>query len=164
MFGVEQAVVEDVEFDPVESVLVARVRVRRGARQRCPHCRRRCARYDAGVRRRWRALVVGVARAVIEADAPRVSCPEHGVVVAAVPWARHGAGHTQAFDQLVAWLAVHTAKSAVSQLMRISWRTVGAIVARVWADTGAVVDRFEGLRRIGIDEVSYKRASRPVLI
>ncbi|RKN37032.1 ISL3 family transposase [Micromonospora endolithica] len=157
LLGVEQAVVEDVGFDPVESVVVARVRVRRGARHRCPYCRRRCARYDAGVRRRWRALDLGMVRAVVEADAPRVSCRVHGVVVAAVPWARHGAGHTRAFDQMVAWLVVHTAKSAVSQLMRISWRTVGAIVGRVWADTGGVVDRFEGLRRIGIDEVSYKK-------
>ena len=31
---------------------------------------------------------------VLEADAPRVTCREHGVVVAAVPWARHDAGHT----------------------------------------------------------------------
>jgi transposase len=34
---------------------------------------------------------------------------------------------------------------------------VGAIVARVWADVEKSVDRFEGLRRIGIDEISYKR-------
>lgn len=160
VLGVEQAVVEDVEFDADESLLVVRVRVRKGARQRCPHCARRCARYDAGARRRWRALDLGVVRAEIEADAPRVSCPVHGVVVAAVPWARHGAGHTRAFDATVAWLAVHTAKSAVSQLMRVGWRTVGAIVARVWADTGGIEDRYDGLRRIGIDEVSYKKGHR----
>jgi transposase len=41
--------------------------------------------------------------------------------------------------------------------MRIAWRTVGAIVSRVWADTEKSVDRFDGLRRIGIDEISYKR-------
>jgi transposase len=41
--------------------------------------------------------------------------------------------------------------------MRIAWRTVGAIVARVWADTEKAVDRFANLRRIGIDEISYKR-------
>ncbi|WP_343442779.1 ISL3 family transposase [Micromonospora schwarzwaldensis] len=160
LFGVEQAVVEGVEFDAVEQVVVARVRVARGARRRCPFCRRRCPGYDAGVRRRWRALDLGVVRAVIEADAPRVSCRVHGVVVAAVPWARHGAGHTRAFDQAVAWLAVHAAKSVVSRLMRISWRTVGAIIARVWADSGAAVDRLDGLRRIGIDEVSYKKGHR----
>jgi transposase len=95
--------------------------------------------------------------AFLEADAPRVTCPAHGVVVAHVPWARHDAGHTRAFDQTVAWLATHTSKSAVTELMRIAWRTVGTIIARVWAETGGLVDRFAGLRRIGIDEISYRR-------
>jgi hypothetical protein len=72
-------------------------------------------------RRRWRALDLGTVRAVVEADAPRVSCAEHGVVVAAVPWARHGAGHTRAFDDTVAWLATTCSKTAVRQLMRIAW-------------------------------------------
>jgi transposase len=74
-----------------------------------------------------------------------------------VPWARHHAGHTLAFDDTVAWLAVACSKTAVCELMRVAWRTVGAIVARVWADTEKSIDRFGGLRRIGIDEISYKR-------
>lgn len=41
-------------------------------------------------------------RAELEADAPRVTCRAHGVVVAAVPWARHDVGHTHAFDDQVA--------------------------------------------------------------
>ena len=93
----------------------------------------------------------------IEADAPRVRCPVHGVVVAHVPWARHGAGHTRDFDDTVAWLATQTSKSAATALMRIAWRTVGSIIARVWADTGGAVDQLAGLSRIGIDEVSYRR-------
>jgi transposase len=161
LLGVEQAVVEDVEFDDEQALLVVHVRVRKGARRRCPHCGRRCPRFDGGAgRRRWRALDVGTVRAVVEAEAPRVSCAEHGVVVAAVPWARHGAGHTRAFDATVAWLAVHTAKSTVCQLMRIGWRTVGAVVARVWAESGGLADRYDGLRRIGIDEISYKKGHR----
>jgi hypothetical protein len=39
-----------------------------------------------------------------------------------VPWARHDAGHTPAFDDQVAWLVTHTTKSTVSRLMRIAWR------------------------------------------
>lgn len=93
----------------------------------------------------------------LEADAPRVRCREHGVVVAAVPWARHDAGHTYAFDQQVAWLATQCSKSAITQLMRIAWRTVGAIITRVWASTAAEFDALAGLARIGIDEISYKR-------
>lgn len=93
----------------------------------------------------------------LEADAPRVNCPSHGPTVRQVPWARHSAGHTLTFDQQVAWLAAQCSKSAITQLMRIAWRTVGAIITRVWADTAEGIHAFAGLRRIGIDEISYKR-------
>ena len=117
--------------------------------------------YDRGEgRRRWRALDLGTVRVLLEADAPRVTCREHGAAVAAVPWARHGAGHTTPSTSTVAWLATQCSKTAVTELMRIAWRTVGAIIARVWADVEAVHDRFAGLRRIGIDEISYKRGHR----
>jgi transposase len=99
----------------------------------------------------------GTVTVVIEADVPRVNCGVHGPTVVAVPWARHHAGHTYSFDDTVAWLAVACSKSAVCELMQIAWRTVGAIVARVWADTEKTFDRFANLRRIGIDEISYKR-------
>jgi transposase len=108
-------------------------------------------------------LDLGVVVAVLEADAPRVHCLEHGVVVAAVPWARHGAGHTRFFDDQVAWLAVACSKTAVTALMRIAWRTVGAIVTRVAQDAMAGMARFAGLRRIGIDEISYKKGHRYLL-
>jgi transposase len=88
----------------------------------------------------------------------------HGPTVAAVPWARHGAGHTRAFDAQVAWLATQCSKAAVVQLMRVAWRTVGAILARVWADTDAATDRLAGLSRIGIDEISYKRGFKFVTV
>ena len=161
LLGVEKTVIEGIEFDAADELLVARVRPARGARGRCGVCRRRCGGYDAGEgRRRWRALDAGTMKVFIEADAPRVRCAEHGVVVAHVPWARHGAGHTLAFDQTVAWLVTQCSKTAVTQLMRIAWRTVGAIIARVWADVEALGDRLDGLRRIGIDEISYKRGHR----
>jgi transposase len=161
LLGVQRTVVEEIEFDAEAGVLVAHVRARRGARQRCGRCARRCPRYDRGEgRRRWRALDVGPARIFVEADAPRVDCPEHGPTVVAVPWARHGAGHTHAFDDQVAWLAVHTSKTAVAELMRIAWRTVGTICTRVAADAQARVDRLAGLTRIGIDELSYKKGHK----
>jgi len=68
-----------------------------------------------------------------------------GVVVASVPWARHDAGHTYAFDETVTWLATQSSKSTVCELMRIAWRTVGSIITRVWADVEAQHDRLAGL-------------------
>lgn len=46
------------------------------------------------------------------------------------------------------------------QLMRVAWRTVGNIVARMWADAEKLTDRFNGLRRIGVDEISYKKGHK----
>ena len=161
LLGVERAIVEDVELQEVTGALVVSVRLQRRDRSRCGLCRRRSPGYDAGEgRRRWRALDLGTTQAYLEAEAPRVRCPGHGVVVAHVPWARHGAGHTGAFDDQVAWLAAHTSKSAVGELVRVAWRTVGAIVTRVVADARAVRDPLAGLRRIGIDEISHRRGQR----
>ena len=132
LLGLEHTAIENVTKDS-DGALVFHVRPMARQRGRCGRCRLRCPRYDAGSgRRRWRSLDHGIAMAFLEADAPRVRCPVHGVVVAHVPWAAHGAGHTHTFDQQVAWLVVRTSKSAVTELMRIAWRTVGAIVDRVW--------------------------------
>jgi transposase len=163
--GLTRTVVEDVWFDDIARAVVVSVRPVAKARSRCGRCCRRSPRYDNGEgRRRWRALDLGTTKVFLEADAPRVRCREHGVIVAAVPWARHGAGHTRDFDDLAAWLAVRTSKSAVMELLRVAWRTVGSIVTRVNADIDATVDRLDGLRRIGIDEISYKRGHRYLIV
>jgi len=159
--GLTRTVVEGVDFDDDAEAVVVWVRPAARARGRCGRCGRRSPRFDRGEgRRRWRALDLGSTKVFLEAEAPRVRCREHGPTVAQVPWARHGAGHTRDFDDQAAWLAVHVSKTAVVELLRIAWRTVGAIVARVSADIDASVDRFEGLARVGIDEISYKRGHR----
>jgi transposase len=165
LLGVNGTVVENVVLDEDDEVIVASVRARKGARGRCGNCRRKCPGYDQGEgRRRWRALDLGTVPTWLEADAPRVRCPEHGVVVTSVPWARHGAGHTLAFDDTVAWLATHCAKSAVEGLMRVAWRTVGSIVTRVVADARAGRDPLDKLARIGIDEISYKKGHKYLVV
>jgi transposase len=165
LLGVERTVVENVVFDEDEGALVAHVRPRKGAARRCGRCGRRCAWEDRGEGRRlWRALDLGSVPAYLEADAPRVRCPEHGITVVAFPWARHRARHTTAFEDQCAWLAAHCSRSAVEELMRVAWRTVGAIVTRVVADAHARSDPLEGLRRIGIDEIAYKKGHRYLIV
>src|SRR5680860_1376396 len=161
LLGLVKAVVEDVVFDEDDECIVVSVRPRKATKRRCGRCGKRCPGYDQGDgRRRWRALDLGTTRAFLEADSPRVRCLEHGVVAAQVPWARHGAGHTYAFDDTAAWLVTHCSKSAVRDLLRIAWRTVGSIVTRVVTDAEAATDRFANLTRIGIDEISYKRGHK----
>lgn len=140
MLGVDnRTVIESVEFDEQGDAVVAHVRPRRPKKRRCGLCGDKAPGFDQGEgRRRWRALDLGQVRSYVEADSPRVDCAEHGPTVAQVPWARHSVGHTRSFDDVVAWLAVHTSKSAVCELLRIAWTTVGAIVGRLvgapWAE------------------------------
>jgi transposase len=162
VLGLGQSVVESIEFDDAAAAVIISARPRKGAMGRCGRCGRRCPRYDRGVgRRRWRTLDLGEVPAYIEANAPRVRCPQDGVIVAAVPWARHNTGHTRAFDDVAAWLVRYTSRTTVSTFLRVAWRTVVAIVARVMADLDAQAgDRLANVRRIGIDEISYKRGHK----
>ena len=160
LLGLQRAVVEDVFLGDEGEVVVA-VRPGWRERDRCGVCRRRSPGFDLGDgRRRWRALDLGTTLAFVEAAAPRVTCRRHGVVVCAVPWARHSSRFTRAFEDQAAWLAVHTSKTAVAQLMRVAWRTVGQICERVAVEAQRDVDLLSGLRRIGIDEISHRRGQR----
>ena len=158
MLGVEHTVIESVELESDshgQEVLVACVRPKAGMARRCSRCQRRCPGYDTSpTARRWRGLDVGTTQVYLQARTRRVSCPEHGVVVAAVPWARPGSRFTHAFEDTAAWLVCHAAMSVVALLLRVAWRSVSDIVTRVVAERAGQTDRLVGLRRIGIDEIS----------
>ena len=165
LLGLKDAVVQDVSLGDGTGQIVVGVRIAAKAAGRCGRCLRRSPRYDRGSgRRRWRHLDAGLLMVWIEAEVPRVSCRTCGVTTCHIPWARAGAGHTADFDHHIAWLATNASKTAVATLARIAWRTVGAIITRVWADIDAVEDRLAGIRRIGIDEISYKKGHRYLTI
>jgi len=174
MLGCENTVIEGVDWHDENTrggagerqlTVTVHVRPRKRLASRCGVCGKRRPGCDAGGgRRRWRALDLGTVRAELEAAAPRVACPGHGVVVAAVPWARHGAACTRFSGDQVAWLAAACSKTTITQLMRISWRTVGTIIARVSGEAEAATGRLAGLRRIGMDEISYKRGHKYLVI
>ncbi len=104
----------------------------------------------------WRHLDLGIWRLELCAQLRRLECPEHGVRVEGVPFARHRSGFTRDFEALVAWLATKADKTTICRLVRIDWDTVGRIISRVTADE-LDPDRVENLYEIGIDEVSWKR-------
>lgn len=169
LLGVEHLVFEDgdIEAEPGGGeVLVFGVRPDRGHRNRCSRCGRRSPWRDGGEgRRRWRALDVGTLRCFLEAGAPRVACPVHGVVVAAVPWARHPASRfTAAFEDQAAWLCAAMNVTRAAQLLRTTWRSLQAIIERVVADLGGKTDRLAGLTRIGIDEIAYRKGQRYLMV
>jgi len=168
VLGVEHTVIESVDLEPDGrggEVLIAAVRPRGGTGSRCSRCGRRCPGYDVSKEpRRWRGLDLGTTPVYLQATTRRVSCPTHGVVVAAVPWARAGSRFTTAFEDTTAWLVCHATLSVVAVLLRVAWRSVSAIVIRVVAERAGAIDRLAGLRRIGIDEISYRKGQRYLMV
>lgn len=162
LLGVESIVVEGVSWEEVEdgAEIVVGVRVR-GTRRACGKCEKKSSGYDAGSgRRRWRALDLGTCKVFVEAEAPRVQCRKHGVVVAAVPWARHHSDFTKDFEDQVAWLTTQASRTAVEKLMRVAWRTVTGIAERLYRASLRKPGRLDGLRRIGIDEISHRKGQK----
>ena len=165
LLGVEGVVVEDWDFDEVRDAFVVSLRLPKKGRRLCSICQRRCPRYDRGDGRRyWRGLDLGTTQLLISAESPRVECAEHGVVVQSVPWARPRSGFTREFEDQCSWLAVHTNRSAVAELMRVAWRTIGRILESIGAEARSKVDLLANLTRIGIDELSHKKGHKYVTV
>lgn len=125
---------------------------------RCSGCERKCHSVHDRRRRCWRHLDLGGIRTDLRCELRRVRCPSCGVRVEAVPWAAAGSGFTLPFEAHTAYLAQRCDRTTVTSIMRIAWRSVGAIIRRVVErhdlERG---DRLDGLRFIGIDELSYRR-------
>lgn len=145
-----------------EEILVVRAHPLSRDTNRCPLCGKRCQGYDSSSKiRRWRSLDLGSVRVYIEAYAPRINCPIHGVLVARVPWARHKSDYTYDFETAVTWLSLHATAQDVSEYFRIKWHTVGSIAQRVQESLEKEApNRFDNLEEIGIDETSYKKGHK----
>lgn len=124
---------------------------------RCSGCACRARRvYDRRRGRRWRHLDFGGMKVELRYDLRRVDCARCGVRTEMVPWAAVDSAFTTAFEEQVGYLAQRTDKTTIVAMMGIAWRTVGNIITRV-VERRSTHDRLEGLRYIGVDELSYRR-------
>ena len=127
---------------------------------RCPMCGKRCHGYDyrSNGESWWRASNLNGIPVYLFYRRQRIECPEHGVHAEWIPWADGESRFTESFNDEVAWMALQMSKLAVSTLMGINWRTVGNCIKaahnRIEPDIGV---RLHGLRRICVDETSYRK-------
>jgi transposase len=156
LLAIPGASVAGVAFTPTGIVVLLR---RRARRLRCP-CGWSTGAVDDRSTRRWRHLDLGTPRLYLEAEIRRLACRRcRRVRTETVPWARPGARFTRDFEDVVAYLAQRTDKTTITRLLRCSWAAVAAIVVRVVA-VHLDDQRLDGLYRIGVDEVSYRKGHR----
>jgi transposase len=124
-----------------------------------PRCSGCFCRVDEGYDARhrcWRHLDLAGMRVVLRYKLRRVDCPRCGVRIELVPWAEPDSWFTRDFEEHTAYLAQTTDKTTVVSTMRVAWRTVGEIARRV-LDRVQRGDPLDGLKQIGVDELSYRR-------
>lgn len=148
--------VDRTVFDPGERRLDVYIDFEKGGTFPCPECGRGGAKAYDTTEKVWRHLNFFEHEAYLHVRTPRVECPEHGVKLAEVPWARHGSGFTLLFEAYVLSLVKEMPVSAVARLVgehdtRI-WRVLGHYVegARAEAD-------FSTVCKVGVDETASKR-------
>ncbi|MFQ5741901.1 MAG: ISL3 family transposase [Acidobacteriota bacterium] len=162
MLGMSKTVVEEIDLKGQALIVTVRPQWQK---PRCGSCGTMAPQYERKRKpRRWRHLGMGSMKVFVEYRLRRVSCPScQGVKTERVPWARPGSDFTRDFEELTGFLAQSTDKTTVKALMGISWRTVGSIVDRLLLDYRDP-EKLRDLKRIGVDEFSYRRRHRYVTV
>ena len=156
MLGIVGATAASVTFTPTGIVVGVR---RRRVKLVCPCGWTTRAVYDRSVRR-WRHLDLAGSKLWVEAEIRRLACRRcQRVRTEQVPWARPGARHTRDLQDVVAFMAQRMDKTTICRLLRVSWEAVARIVIDVVADQLDTA-RLDGLFRIGVDEISYRKGHR----
>lgn len=136
---------------------------RAGTRFACPECGKEGLEVHDTKQRDWRHLDFFQHLTYLHGRVPRVKCPECGVHLAKVPWARAGSGFTLLFEAMAVTLCCEMPVLSVSRRLRLRdgriWRILKAYVemAREELDESDV-------RKIGVDETSRQKGHRYVTI
>jgi transposase len=148
--------VKAVTFDAQARRLDIELDFTRGGRFPCPHCRQAdCPVHDTSMQE-WRHLDFFQHKAFLHARTPRVKCPDCGVKLIEVPWARPGSGFTLMFEALVMTLATAMPVAAAARLVRENdtrlWRVITHYVEKAVASMD-----LASLARVCIDETAARR-------
>jgi transposase len=148
--------VADAKFDADKKRLDIEIDFKTGGRFACAECGKAdCSVHDT-VKKTWRHLNFFQHQAFLHARVPRIDCPNCGVRLVTVPWARPGSGFTLLFEAfvmtLVKGMPVATAARLVGEHDTRLWRVIQHYV-------GEAVARMDlaDLRRVAIDETAAKR-------
>jgi transposase len=142
-------------FDAEQRRLDIEIDFKTGGRFPCPDCRKADRPVHDTVKKTWRHLNFFQHQAFLHARVARIDCPDCGVRLVNVPWARPGSGFTLLFEAFVMTPVTSMPVAAAARL-------VGEHDARLWrvvqryVETAVVRMDLSDLRRVAIDETAAK--------
>ncbi|WP_456370562.1 ISL3 family transposase [Thermodesulfatator atlanticus] len=152
--------VSSVELDTEKEEVY--IWIRYGSGQACcPECGKAYPIYDHRKPRRWRHLDTCQMKTWLVCSVPRVSCPEHGVITIATPWANPQSRMTRMFERLaIDMLKAFKNQTKVAKLLRISFDQIHHIMHQSVKRGLARRSKQHSPRRLGMDEKSFQKGHR----
>lgn len=135
------------------------IRARKNSKPVCSQCGRAGPVYDTQAERRFDMIPVWSLPVDFVYAMRRVSCPECGVRVEAVPWGAGKSPLTSAFaHHLASWARLLSWKE-VGQRCGASWDTVARAVS--WLVAWGLEHRsLDAIKAIGVDEIQFKKGQK----
>jgi len=151
-----------LDTDKTPHKLHLEVKAERGSRYDCPECGQPCKAHDFQ-EKTWRHLNFFQHHCYIHASVPRVKCPEHGVKLIDVPWARKGSAFTLLFEQAALTLVREMPVNAAARIIEITDKRLWRIVEH-YVDKAVARFDLSDVKAIGLDETASKRGHNYVTI
>ena len=150
----------DTDKQPHELHLT--IKAERGSKYACPVCGKACPAHDFQ-EKTWRHLNFFQHHCYVHASVPRVKCPDHGVKLVDVPWARKGSAFTLLFEQAALTLVREMPVNAAARIMEITDKRLWRVVQHYVAKAVASFD-LSAVQAIGLDETASKRGHNYVTV
>jgi transposase len=148
--------VADAKFDADKKRLDIEIDFKTGGRFACPECGKAdCPVHDT-VKKTWRHLNFFQHEAFLHARVARIDCPDCGVRLVNVPWARPGSGFTLLFEAFVMMLVKDMPVAAAARLVGEHDTRLWRVIQHYVEEAVARMDLAD-LRRVAIDETAAKR-------
>lgn len=154
--------VEKVDVDSMKKTVEVYIIHERESKLTCPVCRKECMVYDHLKERVWRDLDSVDLMTFIHASPPRISCPEHGVIEALLPWTEKTSRFSMRFEARSIRMLQNIDTFNFTEIMRLSWKEAWNILDRA-VKRGR--SRMKGHPTvIGIDEKSHRKGHKYITL
>jgi len=135
------------------------IRARRGCKPICSGCFRKRPGYDSLELRRYQFVPLWAIAVYFLYEPRRCDCPSCGVKVELLPWSDGKSRSTTTFAWFLAsWAQVLSWKETASRF-RVSWDIVFESVRKA-VEWGKAHRNLDGIRAIGVDELSWKKGHK----
>lgn len=131
----------------------------------CPTCGKPARVYDRREERTWRHLDSCQFQTLVSASLPRIACPEHGILTAAVFWAEPNARFTLLFEAFaIRVLQATGVQSRAAALLGLSSGQVHDLMERAVARGMERRDAKAPLTHLSVDEKSHQSGHRYISV